>query len=53
MTKLALMGQMMAFKHDGFWQPMDTLRDKNQPEQLWESDRALESHGNNQIETNF
>ena len=40
MTKLALMGQMMAFKHDGFWQPMDTLRDKNQLEKLWESDRA-------------
>lgn len=40
MTKLALMGQMMAFKHDGFWQAMDTLRDKNQLEQLWESDCA-------------
>ena len=40
MTKLALMGQMMSFKHDGFWQAMDTLRDKNQLEQLWESDCA-------------
>lgn len=40
MTKLALMGQMMAFKHDGFWQAMDTLRDRNQLEQLWESDCA-------------
>ena len=34
MTKLTLMGQMIAFKHDGFWQPMDTLRDKNQLEKL-------------------
>ena len=25
----------MAFRHDGFWQPMDTLRDKNPLEDLW------------------
>ena len=25
----------MAFEHDGFWQPMDTLRDKNLLEELW------------------
>ena len=37
MVKLAAMGQMMAFKHEGFWQPMDTLRDKNQLQKLWES----------------
>jgi len=32
---LAREGQLTAFQHDGFWQPMDTLRDKNQLEQLW------------------
>jgi glucose-1-phosphate cytidylyltransferase len=30
----------MAYEHSGFWQPMDTLREKNQLEQLWASDRA-------------
>ena len=30
----------MAFEHDGFWQPMDTLRDKNQLEELWRSGKA-------------
>ena len=34
---LARMGQLMAFEHTGFWQPMDTLRDKRQLEELWES----------------
>jgi len=38
--KLATMDQLMAFEHKGFWQPMDTLRDKNQLEALWESGRA-------------
>ena len=33
-------GQLMAFAHDGFWQPMDTLRDKNTLEDLWVSGRA-------------
>ena len=28
-------GQLMAYRHDGFWQPMDTLREKNQLEQAW------------------
>jgi len=37
---LAGQGQLTAFKHDGFWLPMDTLRDKNQLEQLWEADNA-------------
>jgi glucose-1-phosphate cytidylyltransferase len=32
--------QLMAFRHDGFWQPMDTLRDKQLLEQLWESNQA-------------
>jgi glucose-1-phosphate cytidylyltransferase len=37
---LAQAGQLMAFEHDGFWQPMDTLRDKNQLEQMWSSGQA-------------
>ena len=37
---LAKMGQLSAFKHDGFWQCMDTLRDKQLLEKLWESDEA-------------
>lgn len=40
MVKLATMGQMMAYEHDGFWQAMDTLRDKNLLEELWSSDKA-------------
>jgi glucose-1-phosphate cytidylyltransferase len=35
LAKLAADGQLMAFVHSGFWQPMDTLRDKNQLEELW------------------
>jgi glucose-1-phosphate cytidylyltransferase len=30
----------MAFKHEGFWQPMDTLRDKQYLEKLWETNKA-------------
>ena len=37
---LAHDGELMAFPHDGFWRPMDTLRDKNQLEELWQSGRA-------------
>jgi len=37
---LAADGQLMAFRHDGFWAPMDTLRDKNQLEGLWASGEA-------------
>jgi glucose-1-phosphate cytidylyltransferase len=33
-------GQLGAFKHRGFWQPMDTLRDKRQLEDLWDSGAA-------------
>jgi glucose-1-phosphate cytidylyltransferase len=31
---------LTAFEHAGFWQPMDTLREKNQLEALWESGKA-------------
>jgi glucose-1-phosphate cytidylyltransferase len=37
---LAARGQLAAHVHDGFWQPMDTLRDKLQLEELWASGRA-------------
>jgi len=40
LVRLAEMGQMMAYEHRGFWQPMDTLRDKNQLEAMWDSGRA-------------
>lgn len=40
LTRLAEMGQMMAYQHQGFWQPMDTLRDKTHLEELWETGKA-------------
>lgn len=33
-------GEMTAYKHDGFWSPMDTMRDKEYLEELWESGKA-------------
>jgi len=40
LNNLAEEGQLMSFEHDGFWNPMDTLRDKNHLEQLWASGEA-------------
>ncbi|MES2247540.1 MAG: glucose-1-phosphate cytidylyltransferase [Pseudomonadota bacterium] len=40
LERLATEGQLAAFKHGGFWQPMDTLRDKTHLEELWASGRA-------------
>jgi glucose-1-phosphate cytidylyltransferase len=40
LEKLAADGQLEAFEHRGFWQPMDTLRDKSHLETLWSSNRA-------------
>jgi glucose-1-phosphate cytidylyltransferase len=40
MERLAREGQMAAFRHSGFWLPMDTLRDKNHLEELWAAGRA-------------
>ena len=40
MTKLAKKKQLMAFKHDGFWQSMDTYRDKLQLEKIWKNKNA-------------
>jgi glucose-1-phosphate cytidylyltransferase len=39
-ARLAEMGELMSFEHNGFWQPMDTLREKNMLEELWSSGRA-------------
>jgi glucose-1-phosphate cytidylyltransferase len=38
--RLAAIEQLRAFEHSGFWQPMDTLRDKNHLEALWQSGEA-------------
>lgn len=40
MESLARDGQLMAYKHDGFWQCMDTLRDKKLLEDLWQAGKA-------------
>ncbi|MDN3921591.1 glucose-1-phosphate cytidylyltransferase [Roseateles violae] len=40
MEALARQGQLSAYAHEGFWQPMDTLRDKLKLEELWESGQA-------------
>jgi len=40
MEELARQGEMSAFEHHGFWQPMDTLRDKNYLEKLWQTGNA-------------
>lgn len=40
LESLANTGQLSVYKHDGFWQPMDTLRDKNLLESLWAEGRA-------------
>jgi glucose-1-phosphate cytidylyltransferase len=37
---LTAQGELSAYQHDGFWQPMDTLRDKTYLEDLWASGRA-------------
>lgn len=44
MERLADDGQLMAYKHESFWQCMDTLREKHILEQLWESGEAPWSH---------
>jgi glucose-1-phosphate cytidylyltransferase len=40
MERLADEGQLAPFKHEGFWHPMDTMRDKMYLEELWNSGRA-------------
>jgi glucose-1-phosphate cytidylyltransferase len=40
MIELTKLGELMAFEHFGFWQPMDTLREKNLLEELRSSGKA-------------
>lgn len=40
MERLAASGMLSAYKHTGFWQPMDTLRDKHVLEELWQKNKA-------------
>ena len=40
LERLAKGGELMAYRHEGFWQPMDTLRDKQHLEELWQSGAA-------------
>jgi glucose-1-phosphate cytidylyltransferase len=40
LERLSAEGELMAFRHTGFWKPMDTLRDKRELEELWATGRA-------------
>jgi glucose-1-phosphate cytidylyltransferase len=40
LAQLAAKGELMAFEHTGFWQPMDTLREKNLLQELWDNGKA-------------
>jgi glucose-1-phosphate cytidylyltransferase len=40
LSRLASMGELCAYEHEGFWQPMDTLREKNMLEDLWSQGQA-------------
>ena len=40
LENLAKEGELSAFRHTGFWQPMDTLRDKHVMDELWERGKA-------------
>ncbi|AJY77540.1 glucose-1-phosphate cytidylyltransferase [Paenibacillus beijingensis] len=40
LENLAKDGQLMAYKHTGFWHPMDTMKDKNELEHLWNTHQA-------------
>ena len=40
LEQIAAKGEMMGYKHDGFWSPMDTIRDRNYLEDLWVKGQA-------------
>ena len=40
LEKLATEGELFSFKHEGFWKCMDTLRDKNQLNEMWDTNNA-------------
>ena len=41
LEKLANEGELFSYRHEGFWKCMDTLRDKNQLNEMWNSNNAL------------
>ena len=41
LQKLAKDGEFMAYKHNGFWQCMDNIRDKNYLNKLWNENKAV------------
>ena len=42
---LAINNELVAYKHNGFWRPMDTIRDKKVLQDLWDSKKALGKYG--------
>jgi glucose-1-phosphate cytidylyltransferase len=40
LARLASEGQLSSYRHEGYWQPMDTLRERQRLEELWESGAA-------------
>lgn len=40
LDRLARSGELVAYRHDGFWEPMDTLREKRHLEELWQTGKA-------------
>ena len=40
LNQLATTGELIFYEHTGFWHPMDTLRDKNMLEDMWQKDAA-------------
>jgi glucose-1-phosphate cytidylyltransferase len=40
LPRIAASGQLLAYRHRGFWQPMDTLRDRTRLEELWATGNA-------------
>jgi glucose-1-phosphate cytidylyltransferase len=40
LQQLAEVGELFAYRHEGFWQPMDTLREKHHLEELWQNGQA-------------
>ena len=40
LTELADQGRLGAYQHDGFWMPMDTIRERDELNRIWESGQA-------------
>ena len=47
MDRASNMNELMAYRHEGFWKCMDTVREKEQLEQLWNSGKAPWKHWEN------